>query len=176
MVTMAPPGLEKELVPEETLNSEGFKAKAVGEMRSLEAENRVLAESPIDPGILREPTQVGEPKVVERGLTYETLKPGDPEGEVARVGDTIQVRYTGMLEDGTVFDSTGDGEPAKFLLSVDQLIEGWVQGIPGMREGEVRKLIIPPELGYGELGSGDRIPPDATLTFEIELVEVAEEG
>ena len=76
-----------------------------------------------------------------------------------------------MLEDGTVFDTSEGKEPLRTPLVSSSLIQGWVQGIPGMRVGEVRKLVIPPELAYGASGKGP-IPPNATLTFEVELLEV----
>jgi FKBP-type peptidyl-prolyl cis-trans isomerase len=94
-------------------------------------------------------------------------------GAEAKEGSTITVKYTGTLQDGTVFDSTEKqgGQPATFTLAKGSLIDGWVQGIPGMKVGGKRKLVIPPELGYGANGNGS-IPGNATLTFEIELVDV----
>lgn len=94
-------------------------------------------------------------------------------GATAQEGSTITVKYTGMLADGTVFDSTDKhgGQPATFTLAKGQLIDGWVQGIPGMKVGGKRKLVIPPALGYGAAGNGS-IPPNSTLTFEIELLDV----
>lgn len=94
-------------------------------------------------------------------------------GAEAKEGSTITVKYTGTLDDGTVFDSTDKqgGQPATFTLAKGQLIDGWVQGIPGMKVGGKRKLVIPPSLGYGAQAQGS-IPPNSTLTFEIELVDV----
>jgi len=93
-------------------------------------------------------------------------------GAEVAVGDDITVHYVGTLEDGTVFDSSRDrGEPATFGLNPGGLIQGWIDGIPGMKEGGVRKLTIPASLGYGENGAGP-IPPNATLYFEVELVKV----
>lgn len=94
-------------------------------------------------------------------------------GATAKVDDTITVKYTGTLTDGTVFDSTAKqgGTPATFPLSKGQLIDGWVQGIPGMKIGGKRKLVIPPSLGYGSRSAGT-IPPNSTLVFEIELVGI----
>jgi rhodanese-related sulfurtransferase len=83
------------------------------------------------------------------------------------------VHYTGWLEDGTKFDSSRDrNRPFEVTLGAGQVIPGWERGIEGMRVGGVRELIIPPELGYGSRGAGGVIPPDATLRFEIELLEV----
>lgn len=94
-------------------------------------------------------------------------------GAEAKEGSSITVKYTGMLDDGTVFDSTDKhgGEPATFTLAKGSLIEGWVQGIPGMKVGGKRKLVIPPDLGYGAQANGS-IPANSTLTFEIELIDV----
>ena len=109
---------------------------------------------------------------LDSGLEYEELECGDGE-EVAR-GDVIEVHYTGTLEDGTEFDSSSGGDPIKFALESGNLIEGWVEGIPGMKEGGRRKLTIPSELGYGEAGFPPDIPPDAVLIFEVEIVSIAE--
>ena len=89
----------------------------------------------------------------------------------------IQVHYTGKLQDGTKFDSSYDrGEPFGFQIGLRQVIEGWETGLMGMKVGGKRTLIIPPELAYGERGAGDLIPPNATLTFDIEIVAVQDPG
>jgi FKBP-type peptidyl-prolyl cis-trans isomerase len=92
-------------------------------------------------------------------------------GNEAKAGETITIRYTGWLTDGKMFDTTqkGDKEPATFPLNA--LINGWREGIPGMKPGGVRRLKIPAALGYGAKGAGDDIPPNATIVFEIELIE-----
>lgn len=115
----------------------------------------------------------GEVVTTDSGLEYEDVECGDGE-EVAR-GDVITVHYTGTLEDGTEFDSSRGGDPATFALEAGSLIEGWVEGIPGMKEGGQRKLTIPPELGYGEAGYPPDIPPDATLIFDVEIVAIEEQ-
>lgn len=93
-------------------------------------------------------------------------------GAQPRPGDIVSVHYTGTLEDGTVFDSsTESGQPFTFVLGQGQVIPGWDQGVALMREGGKATLIIPPELAYGEAGR-DQIPPNATLTFDVELVQV----
>ena len=90
---------------------------------------------------------------------------------IAENGMQVAVHYQGRLEDGTVFDDSHKrGEPISFTLGKGQVIKGWEQGIEGMAVGEKRTLTIPPELGYGEQGAGDVIPPNATLVFDVELV------
>lgn len=105
------------------------------------------------------------------GLQYVDLVTGD--GREAHVGETAFVHYTGWLEDGTKFDSSVDrGEPFSFRLGAGQVIKGWDEGVVGMRIGTKRKLIIPPGLGYGSRGAGRVIPPNATLIFEVELLDL----
>lgn len=88
-------------------------------------------------------------------------------------GDLLSMHYKGTLDDGTEFDSSYTrNEPFKFQLGIGQVIKGWDQGLNDMCPGEKRRLTIPPHLGYGDAGAGDRIPPKATLLFEVELVEI----
>ena len=113
-----------------------------------------------------------EGKVVttKSGLKYEDLKEGT--GDEAKAGDTVQVHYTGWLKDGKKFDSSLDRrEPFSFKLGAGKVIKGWDEGVAGMKVGGKRKLTIPPELGYGKNGQGP-IPPNATLLFDVELVDV----
>ena len=94
-------------------------------------------------------------------------------GAEAVAGKTVSVHYTGTLTDGKKFDSSVDrGQPFKFVLGQGQVIPGWEQGIQGMKVGGKRKLTIPPNLGYGERGAGNVIPPNATLIFDVELLGV----
>ncbi|MCC6956759.1 MAG: FKBP-type peptidyl-prolyl cis-trans isomerase [Anaerolineales bacterium] len=105
------------------------------------------------------------------GLQYEDLLVG--EGAQAQPGDTVSVHYTGWLQDGTKFDSSLDrGQPFTFTLGRGEVIKGWDKGVAGMRAGGKRRLVIPPDLGYGSQGAGGVIPPGATLIFEVELVEI----
>ncbi len=111
------------------------------------------------------------PTVLEGGVSYQVLATGD--GAVAKAGDKVFVHYTGTLENGTKFDSSVDrGEPFPFRLGQGHVIKGWDVALVGMKEGERRKLTIPPAMGYGSSGAGDAIPPNATLLFEVELVKV----
>lgn len=105
------------------------------------------------------------------GLQYVDLVSG--EGKEAHVGETAIVHYTGWLKDGTKFDSSKDRKkPFSFPLGAGRVIKGWDEGVVGMKIGGKRRLIIPPELGYGARGAGQVIPPNATLMFEVELLEL----
>ena len=105
------------------------------------------------------------------GLQIEEIKLGD--GDSAAAGQFVSVHYTGWLTDGTKFDSSKDrNEPFDFPLGWRNVIAGWDEGVQGMRVGGVRKLTIPPQLGYGARGAGGVIPPNATLVFEVELLDI----
>ena len=110
-------------------------------------------------------------KITDSGLKYEDLNEGD--GDEATNGCTVVVHYTGWLTDGTKFDSSLDrNDPFSFPLGAGRVIRGWDEGVEGMKVGGRRKLTIPPHLGYGPAGAGGVIPPNATLVFEVELLEV----
>lgn len=109
-------------------------------------------------------------QTTESGLTYIITQQG--EGAQAKAGDTVSVHYTGLLTDGSVFDSSVErGEPIEFPLGMGRVIKGWDEGIAKLQAGGQAVLIIPPELGYGAGGVGP-IPPNATLIFVVELVAV----
>ncbi|MCG8350426.1 MAG: FKBP-type peptidyl-prolyl cis-trans isomerase, partial [Chloroflexales bacterium] len=119
------------------------------------------------------PTQVDAEQytTTPSGLQYYDLQVGD--GATAAAGQNVTVHYTGWLTDNTKFDSSLDrGEPFQFPLGSGRVISGWDEGVAGMQVGGKRQLRIPPALAYGDQGSGDDIPPNATLIFEIELLDV----
>jgi FKBP-type peptidyl-prolyl cis-trans isomerase len=104
-------------------------------------------------------------------LLIEDLRPGT--GDEAKPGHTVSVHYVGTLTDGSKFDSSRDrGRPFEFKLGAGQVIKGWDQGVAGMKVGQLRKLTIPADLGYGARGFPPVIPAGATLVFEVELLGV----
>ena len=111
--------------------------------------------------------------VTESGLKYYDIVTGD--GATPETGQTVIVHYTGWLEDGTKFDSSLDhGQPFSFQLGAGMVIPGWDEAVATMKVGGSRQVVIPPELGYGEQGAGGVIPPNATLIFEIELIDISQ--
>ncbi len=93
-------------------------------------------------------------------------------GDPAKKGDTVTVHYTGVLPDGTMFDSSRDrGTPFSFTIGAGQVIQGWERGIAGMKAGGRRLLVIPPSLGYGGTANG-KIPANSTLIFDVELISI----
>ncbi|MBX7097234.1 MAG: FKBP-type peptidyl-prolyl cis-trans isomerase [Myxococcaceae bacterium] len=104
-------------------------------------------------------------------LKIEDLKVGT--GKEAKAGQQVTVHYVGTLTNGSKFDSSRDrGEGFDFALGAGEVIKGWDQGVAGMKVGGLRKLTIPPELGYGARGFPPVIPPNSTLVFEVELLDV----
>lgn len=115
-----------------------------------------------------EAAKPGQEVTTPSGLRYVDLVVGT--GAMAHVGQKASVHYTGTLEDGTVFDSSRERGPFQFEIGRGMVIRGWDEGLLEMRVGGKRKLVIPPDLAYGERGAGGKIPPNAVLTFEIELL------
>ena len=107
----------------------------------------------------------------DSGLQYVVIEEGD--GASPQPGQRVFVHYVGTLEDGTKFDSSRDrGRPFDFTIGQGQVIKGWDEGVGMMKVGDRRKLIIPPDLGYGARGAGGVIPPNATLIFDVELLRI----
>ena len=121
---------------------------------------------------LIEPEDSSEPErpaVMENTLKVEDIRVG--EGKEAQAGNTVSVHYVGNLY--KKFDGSRDrGEPFSFVLGQGTVIQGWDQGVAGMKVGGKRKLTIPPSLAYGERGAPGAIPPNSTLLFEVELLDV----
>ena len=106
------------------------------------------------------------------GLVIEDTVIG--QGAAASAGRNVVVHYAGWLADGTQFDSSVEKQdPFEFTLGKKEVMDGWEEGLNGMKVGGKRKLTVPPALAYGEEGAGDTIPPNATLTFEVELLSVS---
>lgn len=117
------------------------------------------------------PPVTGQSRYMPSGLEYIEIAPGA--GPTARPGMRVSVHYTGWLQDGTKFDSSLDrGQPFVFPLGSKSVIAGWDEGVAGMQTGGKRRLIVPPDLGYGARGAGGVIPPNATLIFDVELLGV----
>jgi FKBP-type peptidyl-prolyl cis-trans isomerase len=166
-ISVVAPGVDprQELLKQKT---KGDEPQAKGELPSagLDAPEKKVTEVPP-----AEPTPPGESRKTEGGVEYTTLKEGS--GPAVKPGQKVKVHYTGKLDDGRKFDSSHDrGEAFETQIGVKDVIKGWDEAIPGMRVGEIRKLVIPPNLAYGAQGQPPKIPPNATLTFEIELLSV----
>jgi hypothetical protein len=169
IVPIAPPGANIPKVSPDATPSEAQGESVPTPGSAALAPNVAAAHKPAPP------TVIGETKTTERGVKYQTLKEGT--GAVLARGQRGTFHYEGRLEkDNKVFDSSrSKDKPMSVRIGGDPLIQGWEEGLPGMKVGELRKLTIPPELGYGEKGQPPKIPPDATLIFEVELLSIAAE-
>lgn len=169
IVPAAPPGVDPRTAFAKPEKEEDA-AQALGESAGMVAGT---GEPNLIPGLEpAPPTAKGEVKTTPGGVQYETIKEGT--GAVAKVGQEVVVHYTGTFEDGKKFDSSRDrGEPSSFKIGVvGGVIQGWNEAVPGMKIGEVRKLIVPPSAGYGAQGQPPAIPQNATLHFDIELIDL----
>ena len=134
-------------------------------------EETEMADPAAGAGSLEDQVNDADLTTTASGLKYRDLQAGT--GEEARSGQVAVVHYTGWLVDGSKFDSSHDrNAPFEFPLGGGRVIKGWDEGVQGMKVGGVRRLVIPPDLGYGAQGAGAVIPPGATLVFEVELLEV----
>lgn len=141
-------------------------ASGCGNSEKSGAANSSGASSPSSPAKVN-----GQPTTTSSGLQYWDIVVGT--GATAVPGKPVSVHYTGWLTSGEKFDSSLDhGKPFVFSLGEGQVIKGWDEGVVGMKAGGKRQLRIPPALGYGASGAGGVIPPNATLIFDVELLEV----
>lgn len=147
---------QNESTPPITANDSSSSSASFSETTPSAGTNTATGSSEIEPGKLN------------------AFRLRDGTGSGAKSGDNLTVHYVGALENGQKFDSSRDrGQPFTLTLGAGQVIKGWDQGLVGMKVGEIRKLIIPPSLAYGETGTpGGPIPPNATITFEIELLKI----
>jgi FKBP-type peptidyl-prolyl cis-trans isomerase len=165
IVPTTPPGAS---IPRKDPDPEA--AQAQGEMAApaITSESAPVKAIEYTPAL---PTAKGETKTTKHGVKYETVKEGT--GPELKPGQSGRFLYEGKLEDGTVFDSTAPkNEPRIFSIGTGQMTQGWEEAIPGMKVGETRKLTVPPAAAYGASGRPPKIPPNATLIFEVELVAV----
>jgi len=117
------------------------------------------------------PVKMTDTKTTPSGLAYVDMKEGT--GVSPKTGQNVTVHYTGKLADGSKFDSSIDrGQPFSFKIGTGQVIKGWDEGVATMKVGGKRRLIIPPQLGYGPRGFSNVIPPNAVLHFDVELLDV----
>ncbi len=143
---------------------EEFRTKAMAQQAKAGAENQKKGEV-----FLTENAKKDGVKTTASGLQYQVIKSGS--GKTPGKKDTVKVHYHGTLIDGTVFDSSVDrGEPISF--PVDGVIPGWTEALQLMKEGDKWKIFIPANLAYGERGAGEKIAPNSTLVFEVELLAV----
>ncbi len=164
IVRIAPPGLEVPRTP----TGPQTEAQAIGEQGVATAQQATVNVG--GSGMSSPPTPVGQSTKTASGLEYVTIKDG--EGVPAKSGQTVTIHYVGTLENGNKFDSSRDkGKPFETQIGVGAVIPGWDEGVPGMKVGEQRKLIIPPGLAYGNQ-TKKSIPPNSTLIFVVELLGV----
>ncbi len=167
IVPVAPPGLEMQRVP---VGVQG-EPQAIGETNTATNTKQNTVQAQAISEFNSPSTPVGQPTKTPSGLEYVTLKEGT--GPIAKSGQRVEIHYTGTLADGTQFDSSRPkGTPFSVVIGTHGVIDGWDQGVPGMKVGEVRKLTIPPNLAYGTNGRPPQIPGNATLTFEVELMKI----
>lgn len=162
--------LPEQPVAEATANGSKLAARLINDA-AAQLRSTDIAALPTD---TQETTLVADASnliTTDSGLQYEDLVEGT--GAVPTPGQNVVVHYTGTLLDGTKFDSSRDrGQPFSFPIGTGRVIKGWDEGVISMRVGGRRKLVIPPDLGYGARGAGGVIPPNATLVFDVELLRI----
>ncbi len=162
MIPVMPPGVKPPRVAPPT---SGSGAEAIGETMA------VGGAAPPTVAVISEPTPVGQEKKTSSGMSYITNQEGT--GPMAKPGQTVTISYVGRLENGTKFYASADkGGPEDVMIGVGRNVKGMDEGIPGMKVGEKRKLIVPGHMGYGAGGQPPTIPPNATLIFDVELLGV----
>jgi FKBP-type peptidyl-prolyl cis-trans isomerase len=161
---IAPPGAE---VPRKSPDEDA--AQAQGEMAAPAIQKQAPARQVVEytPAV---PTAKGETKTTPGGVKYEPLKAGT--GPELKAGQTAQFLYVGKLTDGKIFEDRSKRTNRPEMLSLSEKTKGWREALPGMHVGELRKLTVPPELAYGANGRLPEIPPNATLIYEVELVQI----
>ncbi len=170
VATMKVGGKRQLLIPADLAYGEQGAGGVIPPNASLIFEVELLE---ILPGAPESPTEVADADytTTDSGLKYYDFEEGT--GDSPKTGDMVSVHYTGWLEDGTRFDSSLDrGAPFRFSIGTGQVIPGWDEGVATMKVGGKRQLLIPADLGYGEQGAGASIPPNATLIFEVELLDI----
>jgi FKBP-type peptidyl-prolyl cis-trans isomerase len=164
-VPVTPPGAP---LPPKTTDDDPPVAQ--GEMAAPPLESTAKAAVKAIEYVPAPPTAKGQTKKTAHGVTYETLTEGT--GRELKPGQDAEFFYVGKLEDGTVFDDDTRKTNKPVRTNLGTMIEGWKDALPGMKVGELRKLMIPPEMAYGAKGRQPVIPPNATLIFEVELVRI----
>jgi len=164
IMPIAPPGAP---VPRKSPDTEP--AQAQGEMAAPALQTTAPSTKVVE-YTLAPPTAKGQTKTTPGGVKYETLKEGS--GSELKPGQTAQFTYVGKLEDGKIIEdhSQGTGRPAD--LTLGEKLTGWREALPGMRVGEVRKLMVPSAIAYGAKGPPPEVPPNATVIYEVELIRI----
>jgi peptidylprolyl isomerase len=163
-------GLGALFIAQQTGQKNPLDSKVISSATPAPTATPTLQITPTPQPVEQSSSQSGTMVTMSDGLKIQDLKVG--EGKEAKTGDTVTVNYLGTLENGTKFDSSYDrNQPFTTQIGVGAVIKGWDEGIPGMKIGGKRKLIIPAELGYGAQAAGT-IPPNSVLIFEVELLAI----
>jgi FKBP-type peptidyl-prolyl cis-trans isomerase len=165
IVPVTPPGA---IIPRISPDKEPAAAQGEGAAPGLDSKSGAETAAKSPPAT---PTAKGQTKTTAHGVKYETLQEGT--GHEASSGQSVRVHYVGKLESGEVFDTTRSaGSPRLITIGDKDQIKAWAEALPGMKVGEIRKMIVPPAMGYGAKGKPPAVPPNATLIFEVELMDI----